>query len=214
MIEKITGQIGKLTLVSNREGQVIGAPHRSGVGQWLKPGKTSDPEAKTEKPFFCEIGDPHHLEAHLILDQADIHLIKIPNDAWLKVHGKAETTFKSKVSEIAKRTSDEVPTELSNMAEGEVASKPDPKTGNAKPLTAVYEIIIPVENPNLELEPGLRGFAKIDGGSYTARLVAVEMVEQGLQLPALRRPAGGNSPGNIGSAETDDSSPKRQRVSG
>ena len=167
MIEKIAGQIGKLTLVSNREGQVIGAPHRASVGQWLKPGKTSDPEAKTEKPFFCEIGDPHHLEAHLILDQADIHLIKTTNDAWLKVHGKAEKTYKSKVSEIAKRTSDEVPTELSNLAEGEVASKPDPKTGNAKPLTAVYEIIIPIENPDLELEPGLRGFAKIDGGTYT-----------------------------------------------
>ena len=166
MIEKIAGQIGKLTLVSNRDGQVVGAPHRAGVGQWLKPGKTTDPEAKTEKPFFCEIGDPHHLEAHLILDQADIHLIKTSNDAWLKVHGKAETTYKSKVSEIAKRTSDEVPTELSNMAEGEVASKPDPKTGNAKPLTAVYEIIIPVENGNLELEPGLRGFAKIEGGTY------------------------------------------------
>ncbi len=71
------------------------------------------------------------------------------------------------VAEIAKRTSDEVPTELSNMAEGEVASKPDPKTGNAKPLTAVYEVIIPVENPLLDLEPGLRGYAKIDGGSYT-----------------------------------------------
>jgi putative peptide zinc metalloprotease protein len=166
MIEKIAGQIGKLTLVSNRDGQVVGAPHRAGVGQWLKPGKTTDPEAKTEKPFFCEIGDPHHLEAHLILDQADIHLIKTSNDAWLKVHGKAETTYKSKVSEIAKRTSDEVPTELSNMAEGEVASKPDPKTGSAKPLTAVYEIIIPVENGNLELEPGLRGFAKIEGGTY------------------------------------------------
>ena len=34
-------------------------------------------------------------------------------------------------------------------------------------MTAVYEIIIPVDNPDLELEPGLRGFAKIDGGNYT-----------------------------------------------
>ena len=167
MIEKMTDQIGKLTLVSNRDGQVVGAPYRASVGQWIRPGKTSDPEAKVEKPFFCEIGDPHHLEAHLILDQADIHLIKTDSKAWLKVHGLAQTTFKSVVAEIAKRTSDEVPTELSNMAEGEVASKPDPKTGNAKPLTAVYEIIIPVENPHLALEPGLRGYAKIDGGSYT-----------------------------------------------
>ena len=109
------------------------------MGQWLKPGQPNDPdprpdkpnETRADKPFFCEIGDPHHLEAHLVLDQADIHLIH-PNDkAWLKVYGKAETTYKSSVEEIAKHTSDEIPLELSSMAEGEIAAKPDPKTGAA-----------------------------------------------------------------------------------
>ena len=42
--------------------------------------------------------------------------------------------------------------------------KPDPKTQQAKPLSAVYEVIIPVDNADLTLQPGLRGFAKIDGG--------------------------------------------------
>ena len=73
------------------------------------------------------------------------------------------------------------------MAEGEIASKPDPKTGAAKPMNAVYEVIIPVDNPNLVLQPGLRGFAKIDGGTYTLGLVAGAVVEQGVQLPALIR---------------------------
>ena len=165
-IKNISDQIGKLTLVSHRTGQVVmigaedddkaGQLIKPKVGQWLKPGKP-----------YCEIGDPHKLEAHLILDQTDIHLIKPDNEVWLKIYGKSETTYKSRVAEIAPRTSEEVPTELSNMASGEVASKPDPKTGSAKPLTAVYELIIPVDNSNLELEPGLRGFAKIDGGSYT-----------------------------------------------
>jgi putative peptide zinc metalloprotease protein len=82
------------------------------------------------------------------------------------VYGKAETTYKSAVSEIAPHSREQVPLELSNLAEGEVASKPDPKTGTAKPVTAVYEVIIPVENLNLQLQPGLRGFAKIDGGTY------------------------------------------------
>jgi len=169
MIEKITQQLGKLTLVSGRDGQVVGVPHYETVGQWIKPGRqnTSDPRSHVEKPYFCEIGDPRHLEAHLILDQGDILLIRPERRAWLKVYGKAETTYKSLVSEIAKRSSDEVPTELSNLAEGEVASKPDPKTGTAKPMTPVYQVIIPVENPELKLEPGLRGFAKIDGGTYT-----------------------------------------------
>ena len=37
----------------------MGVPHPETVGQWLKPGKP-----------FCEVGDPHQLEAHLILDQS------------------------------------------------------------------------------------------------------------------------------------------------
>jgi putative peptide zinc metalloprotease protein len=168
-IEKITRQIGNLTLVAARDGQVVGAPHRETVGQWLKPGRPANQTSTStaDKPYFCEIGDPHQLEAHLILDQGDIHLIHPENTAWLKVYGKAETTYKSAVAVIAQRSADQIPTELSNMAAGEVASKPDPKTGVAKPLTAVYEVIIPVDNANLELAPGLRGYAKIDGGTYT-----------------------------------------------
>jgi putative peptide zinc metalloprotease protein len=169
MIEKIVEQIGKLTLVAGRDGQIVGLPRRDTIGQWLKPGRPAATEksSSTDKPYFCEIGDPRHLQAHLILDQSDINLIRLDRTAWLKVYGKAETTFKSVVSEIAQRSREEVPTELSNMAGGEVASKPDPKTGTAKPLTAVYEVIIPVENPSHHLEPGLRGYAKIDGGTYT-----------------------------------------------
>ena len=68
----------------------------------------------------------------MILDQADIDLIKIDSKAWLKIYGNSETTFKSHVAEIAKRTSDEIPPELSNMAGGEIATKQDPKTGRGQ----------------------------------------------------------------------------------
>jgi putative peptide zinc metalloprotease protein len=158
MIQKINDQIGKLTLVCNRDGQVVGtsALHRETIGQWLKPGKP-----------FCEVGDPYHLEAHMILDQSDIHLIGVDSPAWIKIYGVAEKTIKSRVSEVARRDRDQIPTELSNLAGGEVASKPDPKTGAAKPITHVYEVIIPVDNSELTLEQGLRGYAKIDGGYHT-----------------------------------------------
>jgi putative peptide zinc metalloprotease protein len=156
VIAEIHSNIGKLTLISGRDGQVIGAPHRERVGEWLKPGKA-----------FCEIGDPHHLEAHLLMDQSDIHLFGVDSEVWVKVYGKSEVTYKSKVSEIARRNRDEVPTEMSNLAGGEIASKPDKKTGSAKPITPVYEVIIPLENPDLLLQPGQRGFAKIDGGTHT-----------------------------------------------
>ncbi len=160
-ISKISDQIAKLTLIAPRDGQVIGVPHRSTIGQYLKPGK----------PLF-EIGDPRKLEAHLILDQADVDLINSRDSAnkptaWIKIYGTSETTFKSYVSEIAQRNQEEIPTELSNDAGGEIATKQDQKTGKAKPLTAVYEVIIPIDNPDLLLQPGLRGFAKIDAGHST-----------------------------------------------
>ena len=94
-------------------------------------------------------------------------------------------TYKSHVAEIAKRSREEVPTELSNMAEGEVASKPDPKTGAAKPLTAVYEVIIPIDNSELEARTGPARRRQDRRRHVHARLVADAVVEQDLQLPAL-----------------------------
>ena len=156
LIDKVAEQIGKLTLVADRDGQVMGVPHKETLGQWVKPGKP-----------FCEVGDPKKLEAHLIMDQGDIELIRVNNKAWLKIYGDSEVTWKSQVSEIAERNREEIPPELSNLAGGEVATKQDPKSGQAKPINAVFEVIIPIDNPNLVLQPGLRGFAKIDGGSAT-----------------------------------------------
>jgi putative peptide zinc metalloprotease protein len=150
---KVDEQIGKLNLYAPADGRAMGVPHPETTGQWIKPGKP-----------FCEVGDPRKLEAHLILDQSDIDLIGPRRRAWIKIYGLSETTFGSWVSEVARRNRDEVPPELSNLAGGEIATKPDEKTGQAKPLSAVYEVIIPIDNSKLHLQPGLRGFAKIDGG--------------------------------------------------
>jgi putative peptide zinc metalloprotease protein len=156
VITKVHEQIANLTLVAPRDGIVMGTPHREKLGQWIKPGKP-----------FCEVADPHLLEAHLIIDQGDIDIVKADRRAWVKVYGDSEVTFVSKVGEVAKRNREEIPPELSNVAGGEIATKQDPKTGEAKPITAVYEVTIPLANPDLKLQPGLRGFAKIDGGTHT-----------------------------------------------
>lgn len=157
-LTKLSEQLGKLVLTAPRDGQVLGLPHKETLGQWVKPGKA-----------FCEVADPHHLEAHLIIDQSDIDLIHLepPPKAWVKVYGRSEVTIKSQVAQIAKRNREEIPPELSNTAGGEIAAKPDPKTGQIKPQSAVYEVVIPIENPRLEFHPGQRGFAKIDAGHAT-----------------------------------------------
>ncbi len=153
-LNKINEQIGKLDLYAPRDGVAVGVPEPETKGQWIKPGG---------KPF-CEVADPHKLEAHLILDQSDVDLIDEKSTAWIKIYGNSEETIQSWVQEIAKRNREEIPPELSNLAGGEIATKPDQKTGEAKPITAVFEVIIPVNNRDLNLEIGQRGFAKIDGG--------------------------------------------------
>ena len=165
ILAKITEQLGKLTLVATRDGQIMSVPHEDIPGRWLHP-ETVGAWLKPGKPF-CEIGDPHHLTAHLIVDQSDIDLVRLGRRAWVKIYGRAETTYLSEVGEIATRNRDDIPPELSQMAGGEIAGKADPKTGAIKPQTAVYEVIIPIENPNLTLLPSLRGFAKIDGGTHS-----------------------------------------------
>jgi len=155
-ISKLAEQIASLTLFADRDGQVMGLPHPETVGQWVKPGKP-----------FCEVGDPRKLEAHMILDQGDVDLVRVDRRVWLKVHGDSEITWKGRVGEIAKRNREDIPAELSNTAGGEIAAKQDPKSGQIKPISAVYTVIIPVDNPDLVLQPGQRGFAKIDGGTHT-----------------------------------------------
>ena len=155
-IDTVSKDIGALTLVANRDGNVMGVPEHETVGQWIKPGKP-----------FCEVADPHQLEAHMILDQGDIDLVKTNKTAWVKIYGDSEVTIRSHVGEVAKRNRDDIPKEFTTASGGEIATKQDAKTGADKPITAVYEVIIPVDNAGLNLQPGLRGFAKIDGGTHT-----------------------------------------------
>ena len=133
-------------------------PHKETIGQYLKPGKP-----------FCEVGDPHKVEAHMISTSPTSTSSASDRRAWIKIYGDSETTFRSHVSEIAKRNREDIPPELSNTAGGEIATKQDQtsRTGQIKPLNAVYEVIIPIDNPDLYLHPGQRGFAKIDGGTHT-----------------------------------------------
>ncbi len=157
VIDKVSQQIGALTLIADRDGTVMGVPHPETVGQWIKPGKP-----------FCEVADPQKLDAHMLLDQGDVDFVRTNRRAWLKIYGDSEVTIRSHVGEVAKRNRDEIPQELGQTAGGEIATKQDPKDKAACwPITAVYEVIIPVDNSRLNFEPGLRGFAKIDGGTYT-----------------------------------------------
>jgi putative peptide zinc metalloprotease protein len=166
-VAELSDQIGKLTLVAPKDGVVIGMPHPETVGQWLRPGGagTANGKNKASDPV-CVVADPTKLEAHMIIDQSDVDLIRELDHpvAWVKVYGNGPRTFKSRVDAVAKRNREDIPPELSNLAGGEIATKPDQETGQVRPLTPVYDVTIPIENPDLTLEPGQRGYARVDAG--------------------------------------------------
>jgi putative peptide zinc metalloprotease protein len=159
--EKLGDQIGRLNLVAPRDGIVIGMPHPETKGQWLQPQQNGN----GTKPL-CMVGDPKKLKAVMILDQSDVDLVKAKDHprAWLKIYGTGMRTVTSRVNQVALQNIDDVPPELTNPAGGEIAAKPDPKTGEVKPISAVFVVSIPVDNSQLSLQPGLRGRARIDAG--------------------------------------------------
>ena len=166
-LQSVVEQIGKLTLRAPRDGMIVGMPHPETIGQWLRPGGAG-PGGHPSKPL-CVVADPRRLEARVIVDQSDIDLIHEAEDptAWVKVYGTGSKTYRSKVARVAQRNQEDVPAELSNMAGGEIATKPNQATGQIEPLSAVYEVVIPIDNSDLHLQPGLRGTARIDAGNAT-----------------------------------------------
>ena len=166
-LESVVEQIGKLTLRAPRDGMIVGMPHPETVGQWLRPGGAAA-GGKPSKPL-CSVADPTRLEARVIIDQSDVDLIHESEHptAWVKVYGVGRRTYTSKVRLVATRNQQDLPAELSNQGGGEIATKPDQATGQMQPLSAVYEVVIPIDNADLHLQPGLRGTARIDAGYAT-----------------------------------------------
>ncbi len=154
-VDTANEQVAKLVLTAPQTGQIIGAPHPREMGRFYRSGEV-----------YCQIGDPKRLVAHLIMEQTDIDLIREGNKTWLKVYGNGEQTFTSEVDDIAGVSREEIPPELSYMAGGEIAAEPDQQTGAVRPLNAMYEVLIPVDNEELRLHVGQRGYAKIYGGEH------------------------------------------------
>lgn len=156
VVARINDQISHLYLVADRDGQVIGVPKRETTGSWVRPDKA-----------FCEIANPKKLQAQVIIDQGDVDLLQTGSKAWVKIYGLSERTYRTEITEIASRNRDEIPAELSNVGGGEIAAEQDKKTGKIKSVSAVFELLLPLDNEDLSLHVGQRGFAKIDGGTST-----------------------------------------------
>ncbi len=152
LVERIEAELKLLELRANCDGVVMGAPRPEHVGSFLEEGT-----------LFCKVGDPHHLEARLYIDQAYIGLVELGQEVDIKLYTAADMTIHGRIALISKVDAGTLPQELSNKAGGEIPTKTDPATGQEVPISVLYEAVVPLDWDSLPrpIAPGCRGVAKI-----------------------------------------------------
>jgi putative peptide zinc metalloprotease protein len=174
-VQEKRDQLNRLELKAPISGTVLPPPSRSAGRRppgTLDAWKGSPLDEKNlgcylaDSDLFCRIGDPQRLEAVLIIDQADIELVREGQPAYVKLDSHAGITFTTNVVEIAKRDLKVTPASLSHQAGGELATKTD-SSGIQRPLSTSYQARAPLEEiDGLEgqMQLSLRGQAKIYTG--------------------------------------------------
>jgi putative peptide zinc metalloprotease protein len=111
---------------------------------------------------FCQIGDPKHLEARLVIDQSDVELVATGQRVAIMLNQSAEYVYVSRIDKVSTEDLKITPARLSNQHGGPLPAKPD-ASGQARPLNPVYEAVVPLpeSDPNGLLRLGLVGQAKI-----------------------------------------------------
>jgi putative peptide zinc metalloprotease protein len=114
----------------------------------------------TDSTLFCEIGDPRHMEANLVIEQDDIEFIQPNQIIAIKLDEFPHRTFNSQITEIAQVDLKVTPRHLSNKSGGEVITKTD-ESGVERPQNTSYQARAPIDDPDGLLSVGLKGRAKI-----------------------------------------------------
>ncbi|MFO7907604.1 MAG: hemolysin D [Pirellulaceae bacterium] len=125
---------------------------------------------------ICQIGDPEKLVAELIIDQADVELVRtamaqrrrndqppVPID--LMLDSLPGEVFHSELERIALAELTKTPLGLSTHAGGDVDSKVDQESGMPEPLSTSYPAIAKLPEEDVgNVQLGMRGKAKLYTG--------------------------------------------------
>lgn len=168
-------EMQKLSLVAPVAGTIIEPPRRHDKNQpegTLRGWQGSLLDSKnlgavlTDTELFCEIGDPHQLEAVLVIDQTDIELVREGDHPTvrIKLEARPGETFTGRIAEISEIEMKIAPRSLSNQAGGSLATRTD-ESGVTHPMNTSYTARVPLDVPKGHLQVGLRGNALIYTGT-------------------------------------------------
>jgi putative peptide zinc metalloprotease protein len=113
--------------------------------------------------LLCQIGDPHNMEAVLVIDQAYIDLITEGNPVRLLLEAYTRRAFDSKVEKIASTELKVASRGMSAAKGGRLETKMD-EAGQVRPLNTSYQARAPLGELAGALEAGMQGQARIYPG--------------------------------------------------
>ena len=173
LLQSKQDEYDRLTIRSPRDGEVLPPPLKPVPKdtQGKLPGWTGSPfDAKNSGAtlqrgeLLCRVGDPHRVEAALVIDQADIDLVQKGNQVRLLHQSYRDQAYNGEITEIARIDAKHVSDRLGSPAGGSLNTKTDPATGATKPLSTSYQAKVPLENDDDLLMVGLTGNARIYTG--------------------------------------------------
>lgn len=148
-------------------------PPEGELAQWH--GSPFDPENSAvhlqSNDVLCQIGDKNKLQAVLTIDQADVEVVHVGQDARILLNPLTNKILRGKIEKLSRREMRVAPMSYSNQSGGRLPTRKD-ASGNEVPLASTYMANVPIDSLEGLIQPGWRGVAKVRAGyqSLGARL--------------------------------------------
>jgi putative peptide zinc metalloprotease protein len=110
--------------------------------------------------MFCEIGDPHRMQADLIIEQDDMEFVHEDQSVAIKLDAFPHRTYHTTIVEIARESLKVMPQHLTTKAGGDAVTKTD-ESGKERPFNTSYQALAPLDDEHAVMQIGLKGRAKI-----------------------------------------------------
>lgn len=174
-LERRRDDFRRLTIVAPADGTVIPPARRPAASSddtqlstWSgSPLETENLGAwLDEATLLCQLGDPNRLEALLVVDQADVDLVRPGQRAMIKVESLPHEVLDGTLSEVARTQLEVAPHALTIRGGGTLATRTD-REGLERPLRPSYLARAEFESGDPRLRPAMRGVAKIEADRQT-----------------------------------------------
>jgi len=169
----------RLKLVAPAEGVIVPPPPRkdqaSKADGRLAKWSASPFDEKNKNAWFatsdliCLVHDPAQgLEASLVIDQADVELIRLTDKVRILLDANTHRAFDTTIEDISTQSMVAVPQTMSSQGGGRIDTRSDQASGMQIPLSASYQAKAPLPaDARIDWQVGVQGQARVYTGWKT-----------------------------------------------